>query len=299
MFLGLKSSQYLILQALFLICIISCDKKNFDVVQEKNNDSIKACCEKKPSRFASNDSVQTDSLADNINNSQIKEISKSNNSESNTGMVWVSGGEFIMGSNESDAYDVEKPAHKVKVDGFWMDATEVTNEQFKKFTDATGYITIAERVPDWNELKKQLPPGTAAPNPKDLVAASLVYIQPKNKVISTDDVSQWWSWVPGANWRYPEGPASNIKDRMNFPVVHIAYDDALAYCKWSGKRLPTEAEWEFAAQNCMDEKRYAWGDELRPGGKIMANIWQGIFPNENKKEDGYAGTSPVKSFPNN
>jgi formylglycine-generating enzyme required for sulfatase activity len=210
-------------------------------------------------------------------------------------MVWIPGGEFIMGTNEVDAYDSEKPAHTVRVNGFWMDATEVTNAEFKKFVGATGYVTVAERTPEWEELKKQLPPNTPPPDPKDLVPASLVYIQPKSKV-STEDVTQWWNWVPGANWKNPSGPGSDIKDKMNLPVVHIAYEDALAYCKWSGKRLPTEAEWEFAARNCLSKKRYAWGDELRPDGKIMANTWQGVFPDKDKAEDGFAGVAPVKKF---
>ncbi|MEZ4692107.1 MAG: formylglycine-generating enzyme family protein [Ignavibacteria bacterium] len=210
-------------------------------------------------------------------------------------MVWVPGGEFIMGTDEEDAYFPEKPAHKVKVNGFWMDATEVTNAQFKEFVDATGYITVAEKKPDWTELKKQLPPNTPPPDAADLVPASLVYVQPLDKT-GTDDVSQWWKWIPGANWKHPDGPGSSIDDKMNLPVVHVAFEDALAYCKWAGKRLPTEAEWEFAAKNCMNGKRYAWGDELHPKGKFMANTWQGEFPNQNKKQDGYAGAAPVKKF---
>ncbi len=300
LYIKIKKFVFILFFIQIFLFINSCSKKETDQsAADKINDSIKACCEKKPSRFSSTDSLHPDPIDSGINSKDktgIKEVSNTDNSDSHAGMVWVSGGEFTMGTNESDAYDVEKPAHKVKVDGFWMDETEVTNEQFKKFVDATGYITIAERIPDWNELKKQLPPGTAAPNPKDLVAASLVYIQPKNKITSTEDVSQWWNWVPGANWRYPEGPGSSIKDRMNYPVVHIAYDDALAYCKWAGKRLPTEAEWEFAARNCLNEKRFAWGDKLRPGGKFMANTWQGVFPDNDKGEDGFKGTAPAKNF---
>lgn len=156
-------------------------------------------------------------------------------------------------------------------------------------------LRLQKRIPDWNELKEQLPPGTKPPDPKDLVAASLVYIQPGKKV-GTEDVTLWWHWVPGASWKSPEGKGSIITERMDLPVVHISFADAIAYCKWAGKRLPTEAEWEFAARSCLKSKRYAWGDELRPNGKFMANTWQGNFPNENKAEDGFSGTSPVKKF---
>ena len=281
-----------------IICMLflsSCSKKTIESSgkSETVSDSMnKACCDNKPSRFGAGGSYDSGS-------NQPGELQKSSGdkvTERKEGMVWIPGGEFMIGTNDDEAYSPEKPGHPVKVDGFWMDITEVTNAEFQKFVNATGYITVAENVPDWDELKKQLPPGTPRPDPKDLVPASLVYIQPKNKVTNTQDVSQWWNWVPGANWKHPEGPGSNIKNRMNYPVVHIAYEDAIAYCKWAGKRLPTEAEWEFAARNCLNQKRFAWGDELRPGGKIMANIWQGVFPDEDKKEDGFAGTSPVKNF---
>ena len=278
--------------------IFSCGKKNIESSgkNETVSDSVnKACCEKKPSRFEASESNDSGSNQ----SDDLKQSSGNKDTESKDGMVWIPGGEFMMGTNDDDAYMPEKPGHPVKVDGFWMDATEVTNAEFQKFVEATGYVTVAEKIPDWNELKKQLPPGTPRPDSKDLVSASLVYIKPKNKVTNTQDVSQWWSWVPGANWKHPEGPGSNIKNRMDHPVVHIAYEDAIAYCKWSDKRLPTEAEWEFAARNCLNQKRYAWGDELRPAGKLMANIWQGVFPNEDKKEDGFEGTAPVKHFPSN
>lgn len=287
---------------ILIICslLLSCNKKDKDElasdILKKKEDSLKACCEKKPSRFGNTDSLQTNSDDPQNTNNQSENQSGGKESDSpENGMVWVPGGEFNMGTNDQEAYDTEKPAHSVKVDGFWMDATEVTNREFKKFVDATGYITVAERIPDWNELKEQLPPGTKPPDPKDLVAASLVYIQPGKKV-GTDDVTQWWNWVPGASWKSPEGKGSIITDRMDLPVVHIAYADALAYCKWAGKRLPTEAEWEFAARSCLKNKRFAWGDELRPNGKFMANTWQGNFPNENKAEDGFPGVSPVKKF---
>lgn len=214
------------------------------------------------------------------------------------GMIWIEGGEFVMGTNEEEAYPAEKPAVKRKVDGFWMDETEVTNRQFKAFVDATGYQTLAEKTPLWEDIKKQLPPGT--PKPEDLVLkpGSLVFTPPSNPV-STADISQWWLWVDGANWKNPEGPGSNLEGRWDHPVVHIAYEDATAYAKWAGKRLPTEAEWEFAAKGGKTGQRYAWGNELNPQGQFMANTFQGVFPHGNEGRDGYLGTSPVKSFPPN
>ncbi len=214
------------------------------------------------------------------------------------GMVWISGGNFIMGTDDPGAMPHEMPAHEVKVDGFWMDVTEVTNRQFNEFVEATGYITTAERKPDWNELKKQLPPGTPKPSDDLLVPASIVFIPPDHPV-STADISQWWKWVPGASWKHPDGPQSDLDGRWDAPVVHVSWDDANAYCKWAGKRLPTEAEWEFAARGGLVRKTYAWGDEFTPSGQYMANTFQGRFPDDNLVLDGFAGVAPVKSFPPN
>ena len=213
-------------------------------------------------------------------------------------MVWIEGGEFIMGTDEDEAYPAEKPAVKRKVDGFWMDKTEVTNEQYKEFVDATGYQTLAEKTPDWEDIKKQLPPDTQKPDDLVLSPGSLVFIPPSNPV-PTHDISQWWFWVNGANWKHPEGPESNLEGRWNHPVTHIAYEDAVAYAEWAGKRLPTEAEWEFAAKAGKSGQRYAWGNELNPNGQFMANTFQGIFPHGNEAKDGFMGTSPVGSFPPN
>lgn len=214
------------------------------------------------------------------------------------GMVWIPGGEFVMGSDDADATEAEGPLHQVKVDGFWMDETEVTNAQFREFVEATGYITIAERPIDWEEMKKQLPPGTPKPPDDVLVPGSLVF-SPPDHAVALHDYSQWWQWMPEADWQHPKGPGSSIEGKDNHPVVHIAYEDAVAYAEWAGKRLPTEAEWEFAARGGVYEKPFAWGDELTPDGKYLANFFQGNFPHNNALMDGYNASAPVRSFPPN
>jgi len=214
------------------------------------------------------------------------------------GMVWIPGGEFSMGSDESGeslcglpgVTRDSQPIHRVYVDGFWMDATEVTNEKFEQFIKATGYLTVAEITPSKEEF-----PG--AP-PENLVAGSTVFT-PTDGPVPLNDYFQWWRYQKGANWRHPEGPGTDLKGREKYPVVQVAYPDAEAYAKWAGKRLPTEAEWEFAARGGMSGKLYAWGDEFKPGGKFMANTYQGRFPLKDTGEDGFAGLAPVKSFPPN
>ena len=202
---------------------------------------------------------------------------------SHEGMVWIEGGEFTMGSTDDRGRKDELPAHRTRVDGFWMDETEVTNAQFAAFVEATGYVTIAEKKPDWEEIKKQLPPGT----PDDvLVAASLTFHSP-NQPISLNNAAQWWEWTPGASWKMPQGPGSSIEGKENYPVVHIAWDDAKAYAKWAGKRLPTEAEWEYAARGGLEDKSFPWGDDPVEKSGFMANIWQGDFPVTDKGVDGY------------
>jgi len=213
-------------------------------------------------------------------------------------MVWIPGGEFSMGSDDPrgsicggpDSMGDARPIHRVYVDGFWMDTTEVTNAQFQKFVKTTGYVTIAERKP----TKEEFP---TAP-PENLVAGSTVFT-PTLQAVPLNDHFQWWRYQNGANWRHPEGPESDLKSREKYPVVHIAYDDALAYAKWAGKRLPTEAEFEFAARGGLSGKVYAWGDELRPNGKWMANTFQGQFPVKDSGEDGFTGVAPVAQFPPN
>jgi formylglycine-generating enzyme len=213
-------------------------------------------------------------------------------------MVWIPGGEFSMGAKESSAMnDVgmkatldSRPVHRVHVDGFFMDRTDVTNAQFEKFVNATGYVTVAERRPRAEDY-----PGAPTEN---LVAGSVVFSPPDHPT-SLNDHYQWWAYVRGANWRHPLGPSSSIVGKGNYPVVHIAYEDAMAYAKWVGKRLPTEAEWEFAARGGVAGKTYIWGDEFRPDGKWMANTHQGHFPDKDAGLDGYIGIAPVAKFPPN
>ena len=215
-----------------------------------------------------------------------------------SGMVWIPGGKFIMGALDSDreARRDEYPAHQVELSGFWIDEHEITNAQFDEFVQATGYVTIAEKAPDWEQLKKQLPPGTEKPHDSILVAASMVFTPVETENLS--DWTQWWSWVKGASWRQPQGEGSTITDKMDHPVVQVAWEDAQAYLKWAGKRLPTEAEWEYAARGGLVQKKYPWGDE-RDKITICGNTWQGKFPEQNHEADGYFTTSPVKSYQSN
>jgi formylglycine-generating enzyme len=214
------------------------------------------------------------------------------------GMVWIPGGEFSMGAAVVDglhtagmqASSDARPIHRVAVDGFWMDQSEVTNRQFAAFVSATGYVTVAERTPRAEDF-----PG--AP-PESLVAGSALF-SPPDRPVPLDNDLRWWKYAKGANWRHPLGPGSSIDRRADHPVVHVAYEDAAAYAAWTNKRLPTEAEWEFAARGGLSGKVYPWGDEFQPGGRWMANSHQGHFPDHDTAADGFTGIAPVRQFPAN
>lgn len=272
--------------SLFMVsCAQKTDEKTVEAVVDTalKDSAITSCSSSLPKRFATTSPAQDSVIA---------------GEGSTEGMVLIPAGTFLMGADNEQARPDEYPKHKVSVDGFWMDATEVTNAQFREFVEATGYVTIAERKPDWEELKKQLPPGTPRPAEDLLVASSLVFTAPAYPV-RLNDVGQWWSWVQGANWRQPEGPGSSIVGKEEYPVVHVSWDDAAAYARWAGKRLPTEAEWEWAARGGLEEKTYPWGDEHVEVGKPKTNSWQGRFPDKNTLKDQYYDAAPVKSFPAN
>jgi formylglycine-generating enzyme required for sulfatase activity len=216
-----------------------------------------------------------------------KPVASSDSHSAPTGMVWIPGGRFWMGTEHmQDA----QPVHQVEVKGFWIDRTDVTNEEFARFVKATGYVTIAERPLDPKEFPKLAP--------DELAPGSVVFTPPPNP-ISLENPLAWWKFVRGANWRHPDGPNSDLHGKEKYPVVQIAWTDAEAYAKWAGKRLPTEAEWEFAARGGRDRQDYPWGNELNPKGKWMANTFQGHFPDKNSAEDGHSGVAPVASFPPN
>ena len=204
-------------------------------------------------------------------------------------MVWVPGGTFWMGCDNCGMPDA-LPVHLVAVDGFWMDRTPVTNAEFSRFVEATKYVTVAERPLN--------PRDYPSVPPDKLVPGSAVF-RPTSTPVPLDNPLQWWRYTPGADWKHPDGPSSSIASRQDHPVVHVAFEDVVAYAKWANKRIPSETEFEFAARGGLDRNRYPWGNELTPAGKAVANTWQGRFPANDRGEDGYLGTSPVTAFPAN
>ncbi len=211
------------------------------------------------------------------------------------GMIWIPAGEFTMGGADHFARPDEKPLHRVKLDGYWISRTPVTNAEFKKFVDATGYVTTAERKPTLAEIMKGAPPGTPPPDESVLVAASMVFTPPGYPV-GLDNPLVWWRWKKGAQWNAPTGPGSSIKDKMDHPVVHVSWYDAKAYAEWKNMSLPTEAQWEYAARGGHEQQPFIWGDEAVTEGPAKINIWEGSFPTRNTKKDGYYYTSPVTAF---
>ena len=273
----------------FLFLCISANGQIKSVVQKtdtKKDSTAKSCCTTAiPNRFGLKSSSKFNVVKD----------GKMPSAKNPEGMVWIPGGAFSMGGDNNQAREDEFPKHTVKLDGFFMDVTEVTNAQFAKFVAATGYITTAEKDINWEDLKKQLPSDTSKPEDEILKAASLVFV-PTESEVSLQDYSQWWSWSHGANWKHPKGIESDIVGKENLPVVHISWDDANAYCQWAGKRLPTEAEWEFAARGGLEKNTYVWGNDSVVDEKKQCNYWQGIFPYKNDVTDGFFGSAPVKSF---
>lgn len=230
-------------------------------------------------------------------NQSTKPTNKNQDSIGNESMVLIPGNTFTMGARERQfARKDEFPQHRVKINSFYMDIHPVTNAQFRLFVESTGYVTTAEMAPDWEEMKQQLPPGTPKPPDSLLVPASLVFRSPGQQV-SRQDYQSWWEWVPGASWKHPLGPGSSIEGKDDYPVVHISWYDANAYADWAGKRLPTEAEWEYAALGGNYKNIYPWGND--PITPDKANYWQGEFPYNDLGADQFNGIAPVKSFPAN
>lgn len=265
----MKNTFYCFIVCLCFLAFLSCKKQKKQTVEDTNN-------ELKVSKL--------DSL--------IKNPPQ--------GMVWVPGGTFLQGAVPHDdiAMMHEKPQHEVSVDGFFMDITEITNAQFSKFVDETDYITVAERDIDWEDMKKQLPEGTPKPHDTILQPGSLMFKKTKTTVPNLYDFSQWWRWVIGVNWKKPSGVNSSLEGKENYPVTHISFEDAQAYCKWAGTRLPTEAEWEYAARANKKNTTYFWGNDVGLLPK-KANTWEGEFPVFNTLKDGFERTAPVKSYPPN
>ena len=262
--------------SIFVSTIISCNTKTTN--KDVKNDDTHICLPTPQNKFSEKPVIV-----------KIQKKSKDNKN-----MVLIPGGVFSMGG-DGDGWKDEFPKHKVEIDSFWMDINEVTNNQFLEFVNSTGYITTAERNIDWNQIKKDLPPNTPKPDDSYLVPSSLVFF-PTSGAVNLNDVSQWWKFINGANWRQPQGPGSNIDGKGNHPVVHVSWYDAIAYCEWAGSRLPTEAEWEYASRGGIIDATFSWGNEDLNEGKLKANTWNGNFPYYNSKDDGFIYTADVRSF---
>ena len=287
MFKNRKTTIYVIFILLaFCACLPKSQQKVENAGQIEQSDTLSCCSSNLPSRIVG---IKADTAS--LQNGPA-------NKTDLEGMVFIPEGSFIMGGDSLWGRPDEFPRHQVKVSSFYMDRHEVTNAQFQAFVRATGYITTAERKPDWEELKKQVPVGTPRPADSILVAASLIFSPPKHPV-SLNNVAVWWKWVSGADWRHPQGAKSNIDGKENYPVVQVSWEDAIAYAKWAGKRVPTEAEWEYAARGGKPNSIYPWGNQPIDQGELKANSWQGHFPNENTKRDKYDRTAPVMLFPPN
>ena len=280
---------------LLFLSMYSCtnsEQTQIKILKTKEN-TVKKCCENLTrTNLIINQNYNINSLTDTIN---LESIITSHLDS----MVVIEQGIFSMGaSDQNGALNREYPVHRVKVNSFMMDIHEVTNAQFKTFIEESGYITTAEKKIDWEELKKQLPRNTPKPKDKLLEPGSLVFSMP-NEVTSLIDFSQWWKWIKGANWKQPKGPNSTIIGLENHPVVHISFQDANEYAKWYGKRLPTEAEWEWAARGGLNNNIYPWGNENVNEGEAKCNFWSGNFPLENNEKDGYILSAPVMTYPAN
>jgi formylglycine-generating enzyme len=285
MYQQLSTSPRYLLLFLIVILIMSACQAPVSSEQQTASADLSCCMPETPSRFG----IQSNAAAG---------LGAVNTSQSiYDGMVHIPGGTFTMGARERQfSRPDEFPNIKVEVASFYMDIHPVTNAQFREFVEATGYITTAEVAPDWEEMKAQLPPGTPKPHDSMLVPASLVFRSPTHRV-HLNDYQSWWEWVPGANWSHPAGPDSSIEGKDDHPVVQVSWYDAQAYAEWAGKRLPSEAEWEYAARGGNDNYIYPWGNARVSPDK--ANYWQGTFPYQNAVEDGYERTAPVKTFPPN
>ena len=262
--------------SIFVSTIISCNTKT--TKKDVKNDDTHVCLPTPQNKFSEKPVI----------------VKSQKKSRDNKNMVLIPGGVFSMGG-DGDGWKDEFPKHNVEIDSFWMDINEVTNNQFLEFVNSTGYITTAERNIDWNQMKKDLPPNTPKPDDSYLVPSSLVFF-PTSGAVNLNDVSQWWKFINGANWRQPQGPGSNIDGKGNHPVVHVSWYDAIAYCEWAGSRLPTEAEWEYASRGGIIDATFSWGNEDLDEGKLKANTWNGNFPYYNSKDDGFIYTADVRSF---